>query len=125
HRLGLELVEEDERPQFRHHRFTSSRSSSRTIRRISSRASSTPAARCGAATGAASGEALHGSRPVKSPKASEGSDEYATRVTLIRWRGSRFSPSDERPKKPVPIVIVGARFVSSPAEPVLPPTLTA
>ena len=36
-----------------------------------------------------------------------------------------FSPTDERPKKPVPMVMVGARNVSNPAAPVEQPTLIA
>lgn len=44
---------------------------------------------------------------------------------LIRCFGSRFSPTDERPKNPVPMVMVGARCVSIPALPRLLPTLTA
>ena len=36
-----------------------------------------------------------------------------------------FSPTDERPKKPVPMVMVGARNVSNPAAPVEQPTLMA
>ena len=38
------------------------------------------------------------------------------RVHWVRCRGSRFSVRLERPKKPVPTVMVGARFVSSPAD---------
>ena len=36
-----------------------------------------------------------------------------------------FSPTEERPKKPVPTVMVGARKVSKPAAPVEQPTLVA
>ena len=36
-----------------------------------------------------------------------------------------FSPTEERPKKPVPMVMVGARNVSNPAAPVEQPTLIA
>ena len=36
-----------------------------------------------------------------------------------------FSPTEERPKKPVPIVMVGARKVSKPAAPVEQPALIA
>ena len=43
---------------------------------------------------------------------------------LARCFGCRFSATDDRPKKPVPIVIVGARFVSMPELPRLLPTLT-
>ena len=49
---------------------------------------------------------------------------YAIRVQLIKCFGSRFSPTDDRPRKPVPIVIVGARFVSMPDAPRLLPTFT-
>jgi len=50
---------------------------------------------------------------------------YAIRVQFTRCRGSRFSPIELRPTKPVPSVIERARLVSSPELPVLLPTLTA
>ena len=126
HGLRLQLVDEDERAQFGHQPRTSSRSSSRidpadlvaglvdgreALRRRDRRRP--PALRSTA----------RGRRSRRRPRTGRTSRRPGS--LLIRCRGSRFSPSDERPKKPVPIVIVGARFVSRPAEPVLPPTLTA
>ena len=63
--------------------------------------------------------------PVKSPNGSAGSRLYASRVHCTRWLGCRFSATEDRPKNPVPMVIVGARLVSRPALPRLLPTLTA
>ena len=69
--------------------------------------------------------ACHGISPVKSPNGSARSLLYASRVHWTRWLGCRFSAIEERPKKPVPTVIDGARPVSRPELPRLLPTLTA
>jgi len=69
--------------------------------------------------------ACQGMSPVKSPNGSAGSRLYASRVHCTRWLGCRFSATEERPKNPVPIVMLGARLVSRPALPRLLPTLTA
>src|SRR3954453_9045950 len=73
------------------------------------------------AGGTGPGPTVPGPRP---PKPRRGSSRwYASRVHWVRCCGCRFSVSDERPKKPVPTVIVGARLGSSPEPPGVPGAL--
>ncbi|MDQ3524997.1 MAG: hypothetical protein M3451_08100 [Chloroflexota bacterium] len=69
-------------------------------------------------------ELFDGSRPRISGIATASSVEYAAEVHCTKSVGSKFRLSELRPKKPVPIVMVGARWVSIPELPVEFPTLT-